>query len=290
MKVAYLGPEGTFTDTAAKSIVSLKEYPKREFVQCEDILTAINSLEKGRVDYAVVPIENFYDGLIFDTIDELKDCKNSRIIREKSFQIVHCLGALPKHEKITQVFSKGTALNQCRKYLFNNYPGIKKIPVTSTGEAVNRIYQENLLNAAAIASIESLTLTKPDSPLEVLAVDICPNNRTRFVLLGHEHTNPTGDDRTFILFHPFTDQPGILHTGSGFFSSFGINLDNILSRPDSRGGYYFFAELAGHEKDEPVRRALNNLKYFLDPRNENPEAVKVLGSYANTDWKNGVGK
>lgn len=276
-KVAYLGPEKTFTEGIAKRL-----FPREELIPTIPIMKVIMGVENRNVDFGVVPLENFYEGEVAETLDTLTECSSTRIIQEVGLEIVHCFGALPGHGTIEQIFSKDQALNQCRKYLYQQHPDAEKIQVGSTSEAANRIVREKLLNSAAIASKEALKR----AGLEILAEDICPNNRTKFIVLGRENTEPTGNDRTFLVFHPMIkDRSGTLQAYLGFFSSFGINLDYIQSRPDGNKGYFFYLELTGHQKDEPVKRAIENLRYALDPENKYPDSVKVFGSYPNTHWK-----
>lgn len=279
MKIAYLGPKNTFTEKAANEM-----FDSGEFIPLQPIRRVINEVESGKVDYGVVPLENFYNGEVRETIDSLTECSSARIIKDKAFSIVHCIGALSDHIGINKIYSKDQALEQCSKYLLLTYPDATLIATPSTSEAVDFIVNNKLKDSAAIASLEALDSAK----LKIIAKNICPNNKTRFVVIGREKTEPTGNDRTFLVFHPVTkDHAGTLHNEIGFFASFGVNLDYIQSRPDGLGGYFFYIELTGHEKDESVKRAIENLRYSLDPKNKYPGVVKVIGSYPNTDWKNG---
>ncbi len=279
MKVAYLGPEKTYTERAAREM-----FPKEELIPLQPIRMVVQAVEKGKVDYGVVPLENFYNGEVRETLDVLTECSKTRIIRDRAFEIVHCLGALHEHGAIEQVLSKDQALEQCSKYLYENYPDAVTIATASTSEAAERIVKEKKLNAAAIASEGALK----SFGLEILARNLCPNNRTRFIALGRDYAEPTGNDKTFLVFHPHSrDRPGTLQSHLGFFSNLGVNLEYIQSRPDGKGGYYFYIELKGHEKDKPVKIALDGLRYSLDPQEKYPKVLKVLGSYPDTDWKNG---
>lgn len=282
MKIAYLGPPGTFAERATKEIYLLEE-----LIALQPIRRVVEAVEKERVELGVVPLENFYNGEVRETLDSLKECLKTRIIRDTAINIVHCLGALKTHSKIETILSKDQAIEQCSRYLCQNYPDATTIATVSTSEAAERIVRDNLNNAAAIGPEDTLK----DLGLEILAKNICPNNKTRFVVIGRNQTEPTGNDKTFLVFHPLSkDRPGTLYTDLGFFAVFGINLDYIQSRPDGKGRYFFYVELSGHEEDEPVKRALDNLRYSIDPKNQHPEIVKVLGSYPNTDWKKGVVK
>ncbi len=279
MKVAYLGPEGTFTEKAAKEMVE-----RGELMAVTPIRKVVKAVDNSEVDYGVVPLENFYNGEVRETLDALTEAKETRIIRDRAFSIVHCLGVLQGYKTIEQILSKDQALEQCSKYLCENYSGAQTVAVSSTSEAARIIRDEGRLNSAAIASKTALG----NYDLEVLAEDICPNNKTRFILIGIGVTESTGNDKTFVVFHPCRkDKAGELHRDLGFFAGLEINLDYIQSRPDGKGGYFFYIELYGHEKDEPVQLAFANLRFALDPKGEHPDVLKVLGSYPNTDWKNG---
>ena len=236
----------------------------------------------GRVDFGVVPLENFYNGHVIHTLDSLTRCEKAKITQEKALKIVHFLGALPNHNYIERIYSKDQALEQCDKYIYTNFPNAKIISTASTGEAANHIVDNNLLDAAAIASKEALI----KSGLKVIAKDLCPNNITRFIVLGRTTTRRTGDDKTIIVIHPpIRDRPGVLSDCLNIFGSQHINLECIYSRPDGKKGYFFYVELNGHKEDENVRIALQALSYSLDPQHKHPDTIKTLGSFANSHWK-----
>ena len=280
MKVAYLGPQGTFTEKATREV-----FPSEELVPLQPIRRVIRAVEAVEVDRGVVPSENFYNGEVRETLDALTESSKARIIGEKSLVVVHCLGALQGHGKIMQIYSKDQALEQCSRYLCENYPNADTLAVSSTAEAAKKIAKERMLDAAAIASDSALR----ESGLEVLASDICPDNKTRFVILGTTPVNRTGDDKTFIAIRPQCpkdkDRPGVLYTALGFLAGLRINLEYIQSRPDGKKGYIFYIELDGYEQDEAVRTALDSIRLSLDPQTKYPNTVKVLGSYPNTHWK-----
>ncbi|MFQ5532118.1 MAG: prephenate dehydratase, partial [Candidatus Nanoarchaeia archaeon] len=243
---------------------------------------AITAVENEEVDFCVVPIENFYNGEVRETLDDLTECSKTKIIKEKVLKIIYCIGALENHDEIEEVLSKDQALEQCNKYLFKNYPKIKNVAVSSTSEAANKIARENLLNSVAIASEEAVK----EAGLKILDKNICPGNKTRFVVIGRNKTEPTGDDKTFLAIHPSErDKPGTLANILNIFSSYSINLENIQSRPDGQKGYYFYIELEGHEKDKIVKAAIEGISLSLDPKNKFPNTVKILGSYQNSHWK-----
>jgi len=280
IKVAYLGPQGTFTEKVARDF-----FPSEDLVPLQPIRKVVKAVETGEAEHGIVPIENFYNGEVRETLDSLTECSRTRIIAETSLAIVHCLGALQSHGQVTRIYSKDQALEQCSRYLCEKYPDADTIAVSSTALAAERVAREKMLDAAAIASESALKA----AGLEILASDICPNNKTRFAVLWTASTNRSGDDKTFIAIHPqhprVRDKPGVLDCALGFFARLGINLEYIQSRPDGKRGYIFYIELNGHERDEAVVSALDSIRLSLDQQKMFPNTVKVLGSYKNTHWK-----
>jgi len=273
MKVVYLGPSGTFTEHAA-----IKLFPNEERISVLPIRRVVREVESEKADFGVVPLENFYNGKVRETLDALTEVHKTRIVKEASFPIVHCIGALKEHKEINKIYSKDQAIEQCSMYLCENHPNAETIAMPSTTAAAERIFKEKLYDSAVIASEDTLL----KYGLSVFNKDIVPNNVTRFAVLSREYTEPTGDDKSFIVISPpERDKPGVLHEVTGIFKNHGINLEGMFERPNSQnGGYYFYIELSGHEKQENVRKALDEVGF-----------VKVLGSYRNSHWKDqGVAK
>jgi len=277
MKVAYLGPEKTFTEKVTRCL-----FPAEELFPMQPIRKVVLSVEDGKMDRGVVPLENFYRGAVIQTLDSLVKCDSTRIIQEKSLKVVHCLGVLKGHCPIIKIYSKDQALDQCDDFIANSFPDAMTIATTSTAEAADYIARERLMDSAVIASKDALV----KSGLEVMAEDICPNNSTRFVVLGREYAQPTRDDKTIIAIHPLArDEPGVLADCLNIFKALHINLEAMHSRPDGKKGYYFYIELNGHEKDRGVETALQAIKSSLDSENKYQGVVRILGSYANSHWK-----
>lgn len=279
-KIAYLGPEKTFTEQAAR--VMFPEAQPSALIPIQPIRNVIRSVDAEDAEYGVVPIENFYNGEVRQTLDSLIECSKAKIVSEKSFDIVHCLGALPNHTTIKQILSKDQALEQCSIYTCKKYPNALEISTTSTSEAARIVKDESRLNAAVIASESALK----SYGFEIIEKDICPNNKTRFIAVGKYTPKQTGDDKTFLAIHPSIDRLGILSDISSAFKLFGVNLEYFQSRPDGKKGYIFYAELGGHQEEAHVARAIDAVKYALDPKNNFPDTIKILGSYKNTHWKN----
>lgn len=278
MSVAYLGPKNTFTEKVTKEI-----FPDEELFPLQSIRHAVMAVENGEYDRAVVPLENFYNGPVISTLDSLTRSNLAKIVHERALKVVHCLGALKEHGLIEKIYSKDQALEQCDLYISTNYSWAETIATTSTAAAAEHIAKEKLLDSAAIAPKPALL----KSGLEILAEDLCPNNSTRFIVLGQDvYSVPTGDDKTILAIHPpIRDHPGVLADCLNIFGSQHINLAGLHSRPDGQRGYYFYIELEGHEQDKNVQVALSALRNSLDPEDKYSDTVKVLGSFANSHWK-----
>ena len=277
IKVAYLGPEGTFTERAAREM-----FHDADYVPLAHIRKVVLAVENGETDFGVVPFENYHKLKVVHTLDALTQyASRAKIIMEKALSIMHCFGALANHGEIKRVFLKDQAIDQCDSYLTDNYPLADTVEVSSTGEGAARIVRENLLDAAAIASEGALR----NSGLQILAKDICPNNLTNFIALGRLSTLPTGDDKTFVSIYPTRDEPGILCSCLEFPKAYKLNLEDITPRRDNLSRYCFYTELDGHERDPVVQRVIADIRFFLDRKNEFPDAVKIFGSYPNTHWR-----
>lgn len=276
MTVAFLGGQKpTFTGIAAR-----ETFPDEDFLPLSSIWNVAMAVEEGRAEFGVVPLQNCYEGEIPDTLYALTYCSSTRMVREVAMPIVHCLGALPD-AKIKRILSRDQAIRQCKGYISQHYPHAVLEYTETTGKAVEKIIQEHMVDGAAIAPESAL------DGLEILAKDICPNNRTRFIVLGRYQTEPSGDDKTFLTLHPHRNGSGVLYGCLKPFAEREINMEFIQSRSDgSKGWYYFDIEIVGHEQDGPVRGALDGIREFLDARTY-PDAVKIFGSYKNTHWKDG---
>ncbi len=264
--LALLGDETTFTSIAAR-----RRFPQEtDIIYTPLIAEIVEFVESGEARQGVIPIENKYDGEIDEGLDALAESSSTRIVEEISLDVVHCLGALPDHAAIEAVYSKDTALNQCKRFLKENYRFAKRKTTDNTSSAAQKIVQERLLNAGAIASEAALK----KYGLETLARDLCPANLTRFGVLSRErYAEPTGDDKTFAVVYPREDRPGILHDILANFKRKKINLNYIKSRPDGGAGYIFYIEFNGHFQDKAIAEILGKIN------------SKILGSYPNIHWK-----
>ncbi|MGC8744400.1 MAG: prephenate dehydratase [Verrucomicrobiia bacterium] len=268
LTIAYLGPEATFTHQAAirKFGSSLK------YVSRKTIADVFNDVSRGRADYGVVPVENSTEGVVTHTLDMFIDSE-LKIVAQIVLPIQHCLVAKCKKNQIKRLYTHPQALGQCRLWIQNNLPMVEIVDSSSTTRAAELAALEPY--AAAIASILAAERYK----LNILAIDIQDNaeNATRFLVLGRQCPEPTGNDRTSLLFS-IPDKVGALYQALAAFRKFKINMTKIESRPSKRKAweYYFFVDCDGHTRDKNVARAIAELQKHCN-------FVKILGSYPNTD-------
>jgi chorismate mutase/prephenate dehydratase len=268
--ICHFGQAGAFTHLAAK----LKFGDSVDYVAAESLATVFAEVEKQRADYGVVPIENSTDGTITDTIDAFS-ASPLRIVNEVHLRIRHHLMSRSPRPGIKRIYSRHTVFGQCRGWLAANMPGVELVELVSTTKAAERATQED--GAAAIGSEDAAKAFA----LPVLASDIQdnPNNITRFVVIApaQRAAEPTGADKTSLMFAA-KDRPGALFDCLSPFHRLGLNLSRIESRPSRRRPweYVFFIDLLGHQRDEPVKQALDTLA-------QHATSLEVLGSYPRAE-------
>jgi prephenate dehydratase len=268
IKLAYLGPAGTFTEEAARQY-----RPDAALLPCPAIPAIAKAVLDGNADQGVFPIENSLQGAVTDTLDLLIHGDGLSITQEIAIPIVHCLVVKPGTDlkAITTVYSHPQALAQCREYLERKFPKADVAASLSTAAAVEEVLHSPT-PAAAISNRRAAELTGAEVAEE--GVQDNANNVTRFVVLAKEDHAPTGRDKTSICFSFAEDKPGQLYWAMGEFARRNVNLSKIESRPTRMGlgQYYFLVDLEGHREDEVVREALTNLE-------EATSLLKVFGSY-----------
>ena len=265
LKIAYLGPEFTFTHLA-----SLKKFGSSvDYTGCETITDVFSEVEKKRADYGVVPIENSIDGAISHTLDmfidsDLKIC--SEIYLEVSQNL---LSKEADKAKIRKVYSKAQVFGQCRLWLEANLPGVELAEVSSTAKAAEISSREK--GSACIAS--ELAAKKYGLRTLYSSIEDSSHNVTRFLVIGRIEARPTKKDKTSIMFS-VKDRAGALHDMLVPFKRHGINMTKIESRPSKMRAweYCFFVDLEGHHEDAKARKALDELR-------SSSIYLKVLGSY-----------
>jgi len=265
LDIAYLGPEGTFTQSAA-----LKHFGHSVNTSAfGSIEQVFREVESGASNYGVVPIENSIEGVVNYTLDMLNDSK-LRICGEVELRIHHHL--LSKDETlvgITRVYSHQQALAQCRTWLDTHLIKAERIAVASNAEAARIAVKEE--HTAAIASESAGELYELNSLAKNIEDE--PDNTTRFLIIGRAKCTTSGSDKTSLIFSA-PNKPGALHKMLSCFADNGISMTRIESRPSRREmwDYVFFADIEGHAEDESVKKALSELE-------ECAAMVKLLGSY-----------
>lgn len=266
LRVSYLGPEGTYSEIAARQRFGAMA----KLVPCKSIDQAIDMAAKNQVDVAVVPVENSIEGPVTRTLDLLYSA-GLNICGEILLPIKHQLLANVDTNKITEVKSHPQSLAQCRVWLNNNLPGVKTTPVASNAEAARQVACQEP-GCAAIASCQAGKFYN----LQVLASDIADeqNNTTRFLMVGDIHNQATGNDITALVC-TVSHVPGALHNLLGEFAASNINILRLMSRPEPQEvwQYRFYLDVCGSEDDANLSQVLQKLKKDKMAR------IKVLGSY-----------
>jgi chorismate mutase / prephenate dehydratase len=266
-RIAFLGPLYSFSHLAA-----IHRFGQSvEFVPVGTIAAVFEEVHRKQSDFGLVPVENSTDGRVTDTLDMFTRMR-VRICGEVELRIHHTLlGKCPRTE-IREVYSKPQALSQCRNWLAKHLPSARTIEVTSTSTAAQLAGEKP--GAAAIASLQAGI----HYGLEVLAekIEDNPTNTTRFVVIGDQTSQRTGNDRTAMLFQT-EHQPGALADAMMIFKRNKLNLTWIESFPvpGSSRVYLFFVEMEAHETDAAVRRAVATL-------GKKALRLEILGSFPAT--------
>lgn len=267
LKVAFLGPEGTFTQTAALNHFghSVRALP------LGSIDEVFHEVEAGSADFGVVPIENTTEGTVNHTLDRFLSSP-LKICGEVELRIRHYLmGSMGVLSRVERVCSHPQALAQCRQWLSEHLPDVEQVAVSSNAEGARRARDEK--GSAAIAGETAAEVYG----LKILAAEIedRADNTTRFLVLGRKLFAPSGEDRTTLLLSVrHTDAPGALHGLLEPLARHRVSLTRIESRPSRRGkwDYVFFMDFEGHAEEAHVARALAALK-------KRASLFRVLGSY-----------
>jgi prephenate dehydratase len=268
-KIGYLGPAGTFSEQAA--LLYARNCPG-ELIPYGVVPELIMAVQSGALHCAIVPIENVLEGTVNITIDILAHETDLKIAAEQVLPVHQCLiaphGVNPRD--IKKIVSHPQALAQCRRFLHTQFSDIPVHSVSSTAAGAMEI-KNSSLPMAAIANKRAAEIFGLNILME--NIEDQSNNCTRFVALSHQYPDPTGKDKTSIVFS-VSDKPGSLLKALDIFARLDINLTKIESRPmrTSLGEYLFFIDFEGHAEDEIIAQGLKSLKamstYF-----------KLLGSY-----------
>jgi chorismate mutase / prephenate dehydratase len=265
LKVAYLGPEATFTHEAALRTFGTSV----DLAPQATVAEVFTRVERREAEHGVVPVENSMEGAVTHTLDELMNSP-LKICGEVYLPVSQNLISKENSlERVRVVCSHPMALSQAANWLRHELPGARLEEVGSTGEAARRAAQEP--GVAAVGSV----LAAAANDLNVLARNIqdARTNATRFIVLGRTWAGRTGRDKTSVVFS-VKDRPGVLKDALSAFADEGINLTRIESRPSRKRAwtYVFFADLQGHPEEERVKRALAALE-------EHCPYVALIGAY-----------
>lgn len=275
-RYAYLGPEGTFTEAALRTV---KAAQRADLQPYGTVGAALAAVREGQVDAAMVPFENSVEGAVATTLDELAAGEPLVITREVLLPVRLCLLGRPGTDMyaVKRIATHPHAAAQCRQWLAVHLPDAEVIASASTAAAAAEVGAHSAVDAAIAASVAA-----SHHRLSVLAADIGDNGGavTRFVLCGRPAPPPapTGADRTSLAVFIADDHPGALLEILSEFAVRGVNLTRIESRPtgDALGRYYFSVDCEGHIDDRRVAEALMGLRRVCAD-------VRFLGSYPRAD-------
>ncbi|MEH6583439.1 MAG: prephenate dehydratase [Halioglobus sp.] len=266
LQVAYLGPEGTFTQAAA-----IKHFGHAAICVSQTTIDSVfTQVESGQCNYGVVPVENSTEGMISHTLDNFMG-SGLKISGEVEIRIAHHLlvGAESKAQDVVRICAHQQALAQCRNWLDTHWPHVERVAVSSNGEAARMASNEP--GTAAIAgdmATEFYHLEKLAEHIEDYA-----DNTTRFLIIGRESVPPSGMDKTSIIVSS-RNKPGALFNLLDPFRREGISLTRIDTRPSrtEKWAYVFFIEFEGHVQDGKIAAIISELE-------EQSTLLKLLGSY-----------
>jgi chorismate mutase/prephenate dehydratase len=265
LKVAYLGPEGTFTQQAVNRHFGHSVHA----LSLPGIDDVFEQVQSGDADFGVVPVENSTQGIVSHTLDMflLSDLKICGEIELRVHQ--NLLTLANTVEQIERVYSHEQSLSQCKSWLRSHLPGVELISVGSNSEAARRV--RNAPEAAAIAGRSAAEVY--GLPILFSDIEDHPDNTTRFLVIGRQVFAPSGHDKTTLLLSGH-EGPGLLYGLLEPFQTHGVNMTRIESRPSRLGkwAYVFFVDIEGHADDENVKAALNDLEKVS-------KLSRLLGSY-----------
>jgi chorismate mutase/prephenate dehydratase len=266
LRVSFLGPRATFTHLAC-----LQHFGRSsQFIPEKNIRSVFEGVERERVDYGVIPIENSTEGVIAHTLDLLMECDvtiSEEIMIEISLDLLSRSKSL---DDIRRVYSHPHAIAQCRNWLEDRLEDAEIIDMPSTAKAAEIAATEP--HSGAVASSYAAKLYDLNV-LERRIQDV-PHNYTRFLVIGKKDEAPTGRDKTSLMFSLGKDNVGALYKALKPFAENGVNLTKIESRPckGKPWEYIFFVDLEGHHRDE-------KLVAVLEVFREGCSDLKLLGSY-----------
>jgi chorismate mutase/prephenate dehydratase len=265
LTIAYLGPAGTYTETAA--IKQFGHFARtRSMASIDEVFREV---ESEGVHYGVVPVENSTEGMVNHTLDCFME-SSLNICAEVELPIHHALlVSSTEGPEIDEIVSHSQSLAQCRSWLDAHYPGVPRTPVNSNAEAARLVADHP--GKAAIAG----EVAAERYGLRIVASNIEDHagNKTRFLVIGKQKVGPSGHDKTSLLVST-RNEPGALYQVLGPFHNHGISLSRIETRPAKSGSwsYVFFIDFDGHQSDPAIQAVLKEV-------GEVAMEVRPLGSY-----------
>jgi chorismate mutase/prephenate dehydratase len=265
LRVAYLGPQGTFSEAA----VFQRFGQATSGVIADTIDGVFNAVEVGAANYGLVPVENSTEGAVGRTLDLLLN-SNLKICGEVLLQVHQCVMSNENDlSLIRKVYSHPQSFGQCQGWLNAHLPHVERVTAPSNADAARLAAGESF--AAAIAGAQAAEHFK----LKVLASNIEDDarNTTRFLVIGKQDVAPSGKDKTSLAMSA-ANRPGAMHDLLTPFANNGVSMTKMESRPSRTGlwEYVFYVDIEGHQSDAKVAAALTQLKQIA-------AFVKVLGSY-----------
>lgn len=280
MKIATLGPQGTYAEQAVRL------YMKRHAIAHETtevifttVSNALRLVQNHEADFALVPAENMIDGLIGPTFDALIEFHDFvKVCDEVHLPISHVLAGPPGIDwnNVKRIFSHPSPLNQCQTHLEELFPDAVLIPVLSTAEAARNALDDSSLTTAAICSAPNAQ----ENGMMIFEREIqdYAQNETRFLVCGLTDGSPTGNDRTLMAVRYGSNQPGQLFKTAQYLAEAEVDLTFVHSRPYKikPQEYVLIFEFIGHKSQPRIETALKNIE--MQVRNSDGWK-KILGSY-----------
>jgi chorismate mutase/prephenate dehydratase len=253
LRVAYLGPAGTFSELAL-----LKQFGSSvDAVPCPSIDEVFRALEAGGVDFAIAPVENSTEGSITRTLDLLLAAPLS-VVAEVSLPVnQHLLTRSGSMQGVVRICAHAQSLAQCVNWLNQHYPMLERQAVASNAEAARQASADPAVAAIAGEAAASRYELAPVAS----HIQDDPGNRTRFVVLGRQQTQPSGRDKTSLIL-AVPNRAGAVHEMLAPLAQHGVSMTRFESRPAKTGAweYYFYVDIEGHERDPKVAQALEQLR------------------------------
>ncbi len=273
LKIGYLGPAGSFSHVAA-----VRQFGSSvAFENLHEIAGVFTEVVRGHVDYGLVPIENSIHGGITETLDAfVQHGSKVHVYAEVQLAIHHALMANCPPSRVKRIFSKPEVFSQCRTWLATQYPKAELVPAASSSRAVQMVAEQGERKGAdgSSAAIGNALAGKLyDVNILFPRIEDNPNNLTRFYVISRQQAQPSGDDKTSMMFTTL-NKPGALVSVLTVFQRARINLTHIDKRPGGRNNwqYTFFIDAQGHHADPRMARAIGAARRHC-------KELVVLGSY-----------